>query len=30
MWFFRLRDGRIVDVWEEFDEYGMRQQLANF
>ncbi|HSM57100.1 MAG TPA: ester cyclase [Candidatus Sulfomarinibacteraceae bacterium] len=28
MWFFRLRDGRIVDVWEEFDEHGLRQQLG--
>lgn len=29
MWFFRLRHGCIVDVWEEYDEYGLRRQLAS-
>ncbi len=26
--FFRLADGRIIEAWEEYDEYGMRQQLG--
>jgi len=25
---FRVVDGRIVEAWEEWDEYGMRQQLG--
>jgi steroid delta-isomerase-like uncharacterized protein len=28
MMFFRLRGGRVVEMWEDFDEYGMRQQLG--
>lgn len=28
MMFFRLDNGRIVEAWEDYDEYGMRQQLA--
>jgi SnoaL-like polyketide cyclase len=25
---FRIIDGKIVEVWEEWDELGMRQQLG--
>jgi C-1 hydroxylase len=25
---FRIADGKIVEAWEEWDEYRMRQQLA--
>ena len=28
MMFFRFVDGRMVEAWEDYDEYGMRQQLA--
>jgi hypothetical protein len=28
MMFFRLERGRVVELWEDFDEFGMRQQLA--
>ena len=28
MVFFRINDGRIVEAWEEWDEHGMRRQLA--
>jgi steroid delta-isomerase-like uncharacterized protein len=28
MVFFRIRDGKIVEAWEEWDEHGMRRQLA--
>lgn len=28
MAFFRLADGRIVEMWEDYDEHGMRQQLT--
>jgi predicted ester cyclase len=28
MVFFRIKDGKIVEAWEEWDEYGMRQQLC--
>jgi len=24
----RFKDGKIVEAWEEWDEYGMRQQLC--
>jgi predicted ester cyclase len=25
---FRIADGRIVEAWEEYDEFGMRRQLG--
>lgn len=28
MMFFRINDGMIVDAWEDYDAYGMRQQLT--
>jgi len=28
MVFFRINDGKIVEAWEEWDEHGMRKQLA--
>ena len=28
MVFFRIADGKIVEAWEEWDEHGMRRQLA--
>jgi steroid delta-isomerase-like uncharacterized protein len=28
MVFFRIRDGKIVEAWEEWDEHGMRRQLG--
>lgn len=28
MAFFRFADGRIVEMWEDYDEHGMRQQLT--
>jgi predicted ester cyclase len=28
MVFFRIVDGRIAEAWEDWDEYGMRSQLA--
>ena len=28
MVFFRIADGKIVEAWEEWDEYGMRRQLS--
>jgi len=28
MVFFRIRDGRIVEAWEEWDEHGLRRQLG--
>jgi predicted ester cyclase len=26
---FEIIDGKIVEAWEEYDEYGMRTQLAH-
>jgi C-1 hydroxylase len=26
--FFQIMDGKIVEAWEEYDEHGMRRQLA--
>jgi steroid delta-isomerase-like uncharacterized protein len=28
MVFFRIKDGKIVEAWEQWDEYSMRQQLC--
>ena len=28
MAFFRFANGRIVEMWEDYDEHGMRQQLT--
>lgn len=28
MMFFRFASGKIVEVWEEYDEFAMRQQLG--
>ncbi len=28
MMFFLLRNGRVVEVWEDYDEYVMRRQLG--
>lgn len=28
MMFFRLASGRVVEAWEDYDEHGLRQQLA--
>jgi len=28
MVFFRIKDGKIVEAWEEWDEYGLRRQLG--
>lgn len=28
MMFFRVQDGRVVEAWEDYDEYGMRWQLG--
>jgi len=28
MVFFRIREGKIVEAWEEWDEHGMRRQLG--
>jgi steroid delta-isomerase-like uncharacterized protein len=28
MGFFRLADGRVTEMWEDYDEAGMRQQLT--
>jgi steroid delta-isomerase-like uncharacterized protein len=28
MMFFRFENGLLVETWEDFDEYGMRQQLG--
>jgi predicted ester cyclase len=28
MMFFRFDDGIVVEVWEDYDEHGLRQQLA--
>jgi len=28
MVFFRIGDGKIIEAWEEWDEHGMRAQLA--
>jgi len=28
MMFFRFEGGKIVEAWEDYDEYGMRQQLG--
>jgi hypothetical protein len=25
---FRIVDGKIIEAWEEYDEHGMRRQLA--
>jgi predicted ester cyclase len=25
---FRIADGKIVEAWEEYDEFGMRRQLG--
>ena len=27
MMFFHLADGKVVEIWENYDEYGLRQQL---
>lgn len=27
MMFLRIEDGRVAEIWETFDEHGMRQQL---
>jgi predicted ester cyclase len=27
MMFFRFEDGRLVEAWEDYDEYGLRRQL---
>ena len=26
---FRIADGKIIEAWEEYDEQGMRRQLAS-
>ena len=28
MMFFRLDGGRVVEAWEDYDEYGLRRQLT--
>ncbi len=28
MMFFRLQGGKVVEAWEDYDEYGMRMQLG--
>lgn len=28
MMFFRFEDGMIVEMWEDYDEFGLRQQLG--
>ena len=28
MAFFRMANGRVVEMWEDYDEQGMRQQLT--
>lgn len=28
MMFFRLKDGRVVEAWEDYDEYAMRRQIG--
>jgi steroid delta-isomerase-like uncharacterized protein len=28
MMFLRFENGKVVEIWEDFDEFGMRQQLA--
>ena len=28
MMFFRLRDGVIIEAWEDYDAFGLRQQLT--
>ena len=28
MIFLRFENGKIVEIWEDFDEYGMRRQLG--
>ena len=28
MAFFRFADGRIAELWEDYDEHGLRQQLT--
>ena len=29
MAFFRFEDGRIAEIWEDYDEHGLRQQLSD-
>ncbi len=29
MMFFRFSNGMVVETWEEYDEHGLRQQLAD-
>ena len=28
MFFLRFEAGKLVEIWEDFDEYGMRKQLS--
>lgn len=28
MMFLRFEEGRLVEIWEEYDEAGMRHQLG--
>ena len=28
MVFFRMWNGRVVEAWADYDEYGMRRQLG--
>lgn len=28
MMFFRFEDGQVVEAWEDYDEYGLHQQLG--
>jgi steroid delta-isomerase-like uncharacterized protein len=28
MMFLRFEEGKVVEIWEDFDEFGMRQQLS--
>lgn len=28
MMFFRFSNGQLVEIWEDYDEFGLRQQLA--
>lgn len=28
MMFLRFEDGKLVEIWEDFDELGLRQQLG--
>jgi hypothetical protein len=28
MMFLRFADGQVVEIWEDYDEHGMRKQLV--